>query len=242
MPKLERITLPGDCHAWVNPDWPDREGLLALLALIAQRKSCLQLPGAVIHKDDPASRVATIPFHGRRYLVKHYRRQPFRRELGRALRRSKALHSYEMAVQLRALGIPTFRPAAVVTEPFGCALRRGAYLITEALPGRTARQFFADPAIDASARAHIAGEMVSLLQRLHAAGLVHGDAKDNNFLIDNARVSLVDFDETARPRLRQASLRRKDWHQLMHNWRADPATAALFLALIPPIRRPAGMG
>jgi tRNA A-37 threonylcarbamoyl transferase component Bud32 len=242
LPKLERITLPGDCHAWVNPDWPDREGLLALLALIAQRKSCLQLPGAVIHKDDPASRVATIPFHGHRYLVKHYRRQPFRRELGRALRRSKALHSYEMAVQLRALGIPTFRPAAVVTEPFGCALRRGAYLITEALPGRTARQFFADPAIDASARAHIAGEMVSLLQRLHAAGLVHGDAKDNNFLIDNARVSLVDFDETARPRLRQASLRRKDWHQLMHNWRADPATAALFLALIPPIRRPAGMG
>ena len=239
MPKLERITLPGDCHAWVNPDWPDREGLLAL---IAQRKSCLQLPGAVIHKDDPASRVATIPFHGRRYLVKHYRRQPFRRELGRALRRSKALHSYEMAVQLRALGIPTFRPAAVVTEPFGCALRRGAYLITEALPGRTAREFFADPAIDASARAHIAGEMVSLLQRLHAAGLVHGDAKDNNFLIDNARVSLVDFDETARPRLRQASLQRKDWRQLMHNWRADPATAALFLALIPPIRRPAGMG
>lgn len=239
MPKLERITLPGDCHAWVNPDWPDREGLLAL---IAQRKSCFQLPGAVIHKDDPASRVATIAFHGHSYLVKHYRRQPFRRELGRALRRPKALHSYDMAVQLRALGIPTFRPAAVVTEPFGCALRRGAYLITEALPGRTARQFFADPAIDASTRAHIAGQMVGLLQRLHAARFVHGDAKDNNFLIDNARVSLVDFDETARPRLRQASLRRKDWRQLMHNWRADPATAALFLALIPPIQRPASAG
>lgn len=239
MPKLERVTLPGDCHAWVNPDWPDREGLLAL---IAQRKSCFHLPGAVIHKDDPASRVATLAFHGHDYLVKHYRRQPFRRELGRALRRPKALHSFEMAVRLGALGIPTFRPAAVVTEPFGCGLRRGAYLITEALPGRTARQFFADPAIDASARAQIAREMVRVLQRLHAAGLVHGDAKDNNFLIDNARVSLVDFDETARPRLRQASLQRKDWRQLMHNWRADPATAALFLALIPPIKRPAGLG
>lgn len=239
MPKLERVTLPGDCHAWVNPDWTDREGLLAL---IAQRKSCFHLPGAVIHKDDPASRVATVPVNGRLYLVKHYRRQALRRELGRALRRPKALHSYNMAVRLRALGIPTFRPAAVVTEPFGCALRRGAYLITEALAGRTARQFFADPAIDASARAQIAGEMVGLLQRLHAAGLVHGDAKDNNFLIDNARVSLVDFDETARPRLRQASLRHKDWRQLMHNWRADPATAALFLALMPPIQRPSSAG
>lgn len=239
MPKLERITLPGDCHAWVNPDWPDREGLLAL---IAQRKSCLQLPGAVIHKDDPASQVATVPVNGRAYLLKHYRRQPFRRELGRALRRPKALHSFEMAVRLGALGIPTFRPAAVVTEPFGCGLRRGAYLITEALPGRTARQFFADPAIDATARAHVAGEMVRLLQRLHAAGFVHGDAKDNNFLIDDARVSLVDFDETARPRLRQASLRRKDWRQLMHNWRADPATAALFLARMPPTQRPASAG
>lgn len=239
MPKLERITLPGDCHAWVNPDWPDREGLLAL---IAQRKSCLQLPGAVIHKDDPASQVATVPVNGRAYLLKHYRRQPFRRELGRALRRPKALHSFEMAVRLGALGIPTFRPAAMVTEPFGCGLRRGAYLITEALPGRTARQFFADPAIDATARAHVAGEMVRLLQRLHAAGFVHGDAKDNNFLIDDARVSLVDLDETSRPRLRQASLRRKDWRQLMHNWRADPATAALFLALMPPTQRPASAG
>lgn len=235
MPKLERITLPENCHAWVNPDWPDREGLLAL---IAQRKSCLQLPGAVIHKDDPASRVATVPVNGRAYLVKHYRRQVLRRELGRALRRPKALHSYDMAVQLGALGIPTFRPAAVVTEPFGCVLRRGAYLITESLPGRTARQFFADLTIDASARAQIAGEMVNLLRRLHAAGLVHGDAKDNNFLIDGTQVKLVDFDETTRPRLRQASLRRKDWRQLMHNWRADPATAALFLTLMPPLQRP----
>jgi tRNA A-37 threonylcarbamoyl transferase component Bud32 len=239
LPKLERITLPGDCHAWVNPDWSDREGLLAL---IAQRKSCFHLPGAAIHKDDPASRVATIPVNERAYIVKHYRRQPFRRELGRALRRSKALHSYEMAVRLGALGIPTFRPAAVVTEPFGCGLRRGAYLITEALPGRTARQFFADPTIDASARAQIAGEMVSLLQRLHAAGWVHGDAKDNNFLIDTDGVHLVDFDETARPRLRQASPRRKDWRQLMHNWRADPATAALFLDLIPSTQRLSGTG
>jgi tRNA A-37 threonylcarbamoyl transferase component Bud32 len=239
LPRFERITLAEGCRAWINPDWPDREGLLAL---IIQRDHCTRLPGAVIHKDDPASRVATIPFSGQTYLVKHYRRQPFRRELGRALRRPKALHSYEMAVRLGALGIPTFQPAAVVTEPFGCALRRGAYLVTEALPGRTARQFFADPTIDASARGHIAGEMVRLLQRLHAAGLVHGDAKDNNFLIDGARVKLVDFDETARPLLRQASLRRKDWRQLMHNWRADPATAALFSALIPPAGRPRETG
>ena len=239
MPKLERITLPGDCHALVNPDWPDREGLLAL---IAQRKSCFHLPGAVIHKDDPASRVATIPVNERAISSSITAASLSGANSGVRCAESKALHSYEMAVRLGALGIPTFRPAAVVTEPFGCGLRRGAYLITEALPGRTARQFFADPAIDASARAQIAREMVRLLQRLHAAGWVHGDAKDNNFLIDGARVKLVDFDETARPRLRQASLRRKDWRQLMHNWRADPATAALFLDLIPSTQRPSGTG
>lgn len=239
MPQFERVTLKSGCRAWLNPDWPDREGLLAL---IAQRDRCMLLPGVLIHKDDPASHVATIPFRGQSYLVKHYRRQPCRRELGRALRRPKALHSYEMAVRLGALGIPTFRPAAVVVEPFAGVLRRGAYLITEALPGRTARQFFADPAIDASARAQIAREMVSLLRRLHAAGFVHGDAKDNNFLIDTHGVHLVDFDETTRPWLRQASLRRKDWRQLMHNWRADPVTAKLFAACIPPAFRPPGTG
>ena len=227
---LERRTLPGGAIAWIDPDWPDRQGLLDL---IARREDGLRQPGAVIHKDDPASWVATVPLATRRYLVKHYRRQHLRRELGRALRRPKALHSYEMALAVAALGIKTFRPAAVVTEPFCGVLRRGAFLITEALPGVTARQFFADPASDPDARRAVAGEMVDILRRLHAAGLVHGDAKDNNFLIDGVRVCLVDFDETARPRLRREALQRKDWRQLMHNWRADPATAALFQSMLP---------
>lgn len=228
---LERRALPAGAIAWIDPDWPDRRGLLEL---IARREDGPRQPGAVIHKDDPASWVATVPLATGPYLVKHYRMQPFRRELGRALRRPKALHSYEMARAVAALGINTFRPAAVITEPFCGVLRRGAFLITEALPGVTARQFFADPASGPAARRAVAGEMVDILRRLHAAGFVHGDAKDNNFLIDGERIYLVDFDETARPRSRRASLERKDWRQLMHNWRADPATAALFQSMLAP--------
>ncbi|HXF08028.1 MAG TPA: lipopolysaccharide kinase InaA family protein [Candidatus Acidoferrales bacterium] len=227
--RLERRALPEGAIAWIDPDWSDHRGLLDL---IAAREEAPRHPGAVIHKDDPASWVATVPLSTGCYLVKHYRLQPFRRELGRALRRPKALHSYEMARAVAALGIDTYRPAAVVTEPFCGVLRRGAFLITEALPGVTARQFFADPANDSAARRVVAGRMVNILRRLHAAGFVHGDAKDANFLVDGDRVALIDFDETARPRLRRETLRRKDWRQLMHNWRADPATAALFQTLV----------
>lgn len=224
---LEPIALPGKRQAWINPDWPDRDGLMQILA-----SSEMTPAGAVIHKDDHASLVTTVVIGPRRYLLKHYRRQPFRRELGRALRRPKALHSHEMALAVAALGIPTARPAAIVTEPFCTVLRRGACLITEALPGVTARTFFGDPAVSPNERARIAARMVQILRRLHTAGMVHGDAKDNNFLIDGDRVYLIDFDETARPRRRQETLRRKDWRQLMHNWRADPATAALFQSLL----------
>lgn len=224
---LERIALPGKRQAWINPDWPDRDGLMQILA------SCeMTPPGTVIHKDDHASLVATVPAGPRRYLLKHYRRQPFRRELGRALRRPKALHSYEMALAIAALGIPTGQPAAIVIEPFCTVLRRGACLITDALPGVTARTFFDDPRVSPDDRARIAAGMVQILRRLHAAGMVHGDAKDNNFVIDGERVYLIDFDETTCPRWRQETLRRKDWRQLMHNWRADPATAALFQSLL----------
>lgn len=233
--RLERRALPEGAIAWIDPCWPDPDGLARV---IATRAAIPRQPGAVMHKDDPASWVATIPLATGRYLVKHYRRQPFRRELGRALRRAKALHSYEMARAVAALGIDTFRPAAIVTEPFSGVLRRGAYLITEALPGMTARQFFADPARSPAARRAMARQMVDILQRLHAAGFVHGDAKDANFLIDGDRVALVDFDETARPRLRRETLRRKDWRQLMHNWRADHATAALFQSMVPPASLP----
>ena len=226
---LERRALPQGVIAWINPDWPDRPGLLDL---IAAREDVAHHPGTVIHKDDPASWVATVPLRTGCYLVKRYRLQPFRRELGRALRRPKALHSYEMALAVTALGIDTCRPAAVITEPFCGGLRRGAFLITEALPGVTARQFFADSAASPAARRAVAGRMVDILRRLHAAGFVHGDAKDANFLVDGNRVALVDFDETAQPRLRRETLQRKDWRQLMHNWRADPATAALFQTLI----------
>lgn len=228
--QLERRALPEGVIAWINPDWPDRRGLLDL---IAAREDAPRRAGTVIHKDDPASWVATVPLRTGCYLVKHYRRQPFRRELGRALRRPKALHSYEMALAVAALGIATCRPAAVVTEPFCGVLRRGAFLITDALPGVTARQFFADSAASPAARRAVAGRMINILRRLHAAGFVHGDAKDANFLVDGDRVALVDFDETARPRLRRETLRRKDWRQLMHNWRADPATAALFQSMLP---------
>lgn len=106
------------------------------------------------------------------------------------LGRGRAVHSFDIALQLADAGLP-------VATPFACLrITGGALLLSEGIrEARSLRANWLDrPAPSVSKQVLTAAGEV--LGGLHRAGYAHGDCKWSNLLYSDGAVTLVDLDAT----------------------------------------------
>ena len=155
-----------------------------------------------------AGRGATVLFeaHGRRLILRHYRRGGLVRHLSDdrylrvGLRNSRPWRELALLTRLHTGDMPVPRPMAARIAPVGALSPwyRGD-LVTEYLPRtRTLAEALRHGPLDADAWPRIG----ATIARFHALAVDHADLNAHNVLLDDAdRVYLIDFDR-ARLRLR----------------------------------------
>ena len=189
------------------------------------RDPAARLSRADVHwlKRGRTAAVARLRLDGRECVVKQYNALGGLKGLRRALRESRATRSWRAAHWLELLQVPTAAPLGLREQGLGPLTRR-AWLVCEALDGPTLASRLDDAAeqdLPALARA-----LDASLGRLHRAGVVHGDLKASNLLVDGTRLALVDLDAVQRPpRWRRRRAQRRDWQRLLRNFAARPALA-----------------
>jgi len=162
----------------------------------------------------PISSVSKISFggSGRHLMLKRYTRRKRNRfrPWKYFLRKSKAVHAFEMSNLFASAGISTAAAVAAGDEKFLGFLKRG-YLITEELQGFTRLDEFLRRPLSRDEKQKLIEAMAHFLLKLHRAGLGCRDLKLQNIFVNlvekNVNVSLIDLD-MVRPR-RHLSRRRR---------------------------------
>ena len=186
-----------------------------------------QFERGVVIKAGNTATVARVYVDGEALVIKRYNIKSWRHALARMWRPTRAQRAWQNAHRLRMLGIPTFRPVALIEHRFG-PLRRSAYLVMRDVGGADLRERFESRHIRA---------VVALFADLSRAGLVHGDTKATNFVDVGGVIHLLDLDAMRAPRTKRALRRRvaRDVERFIANW-TDSATirAALTRAFAAP--------
>lgn len=177
-------------------------------------------------KQGQTATLSMLEFEGLRLAIKRYNIKNTGHALSRALRPSRAWHSWIEGHRLQFLGIPTPRPLALIEQRFG-PLRGKAWLITLYCPGSTLLDHLATNALPPAAELATIGR---LFAQLAAARISHGDLKATNLLWQDGEIQLVDLDAMRQHGDNGAFRRawRKDRARFIENW---PAGSALRLAL-----------
>lgn len=201
-------------------------------ALLGDPEASLSWPGARVLKEGRTCTLWLVPVGGRRLVVKRYNIKGFVHGVRRALRRTRAAVAWENAHRLAFYGIATAPPVALIEERFG-PLRRRAYLISEAVDGSHARDFFAGQPPDAEQR-KAALAVVRLLRQLEAQQISHGDLKGTNIILGSAGPVLIDLDALRQHRLegRFRRRRQRDLRRFLKNWQDNPQVLQLFQELL----------
>lgn len=133
-----------------------------------------------------------VPVH-----VKLFRADKLSDRARDSLRGSRGQRESEHLHQARALGLPAVEPVAFGMVPDGEDLR--SFVATRSVPGGTAFDFDADPAVQARAGA--------LLRRMHELGAVASDLHPGNLIVDAAGepwlIDLTSFRHAGEPGLEQ---------------------------------------
>jgi tRNA A-37 threonylcarbamoyl transferase component Bud32 len=174
-------------------------------------------------KDGGKSTVARILVDDRPLLVKRYNLKGLGYALGRALRPSRAWHSWRAAHRLLFFGIPTPAPLALIEERLG-PLRRRAWLVSEYCPGAN---LLAHLVADREPPAAEAQAILQLFAAMYRARITHGDLKAMNLLWHAGQVWLIDLDDLVQHGSAAAHSRAwsRDRARLLRNW---PVGSALY--------------
>ncbi|MBT2337880.1 MULTISPECIES: lipopolysaccharide kinase InaA family protein [Pseudomonas] len=177
-----------------------------------------------LYKTGGAASVGKVEVNGRALVIKRYNIKNFAHWLKRFWRPSRAWHSWREGHRLAFLGIATPKPLALLEKRF-LWLRRGAYLVTEYLPGPDIIERFA-PYIESGEAPE--PELLAL-DRLFAdlirERISHGDLKGHNLFWQHDRWALIDLDSLCQHRT-QASFTpayARDRARFMRNWPQDSA-------------------
>jgi len=127
-------------------------------------------------------------------VLRHYRRGGMVRSISEkhylwhGLQRTRAWREFDVLVAMESKGLPSPRPYACQVQRRG--LGYSASLITYFLSGVTLAECVCTATLP-DERWHDIGQCI---RQFHAAGVDHADLNAHNILIDESRVSLIDFD------------------------------------------------
>lgn len=148
------------------------------------------LGAGVVLKDGPAATVVAL--EGGALVLKRYRFPDALRALRRAPRRSRARGAFLAALRLEALGVGVAAPLGML-ERRRLGLGSASWLLSAGLPGRDAGALLADASLGEAARAALVDALLDVVAQLQRSGIVHGDLKATNFLVEAGVVRLLDL-------------------------------------------------
>ena len=205
-----------------------------LQALLLDPDASLSDPGTRLLKQGNTCTLWITQVGAQQLVVKRYNIKNAWHLINRALRRTRATISWEIAHRLTILGIATARPVALVEERFGL-LRGRAWYISEFVPGDSAAVLCGsdESAVDRKAWSE---SIVRLLQQLEQCRISHGDMKATNFILARQGPVMIDLDAMREHSCESAFKRRwrRDIQRFMRNWDECPAVAGSFKGLLLP--------
>lgn len=151
------------------------------------------MAGATLLKDGNTATVVKAQMNGRPVVIKRYNIKNWRHAISRALRPSRAYHSWYYAHLLELAGIPGLRPVALLERRCG-PLRGTAYFICEWIDAPDLLAVGKQRALSAAELS----ALKTLFVQMEKCRLSHGDFKANNLLVDNDRLVLIDLDAMVR--------------------------------------------
>jgi tRNA A-37 threonylcarbamoyl transferase component Bud32 len=165
-------------------------------------------------KQGGSATVSLVEYGGRSLVIKRYNIKNWRHALSRCWRPSRAWHSWQIANALRALGIATPAPLAMMEKRWA-GLRRQAWLISSYAPGQDIIHH-TQQGLDSG----LEQALIRLLSAMKEAHLSHGDMKGSNLLYENGSLAIIDLD-AARLHRKQSdfvSAFNRDRLRLLRNW------------------------
>jgi tRNA A-37 threonylcarbamoyl transferase component Bud32 len=172
-------------------------------------------------KQGGSATVSRVNWRGQDIVIKRYNLKSPLHRLRRCLRPSRAWHCWQVAHQLRAVGIHTPKPLAMLERRCG-PLRGTAYLVTELGKGKGLVEALADKP---SALAAITTALTQLMAAFKRFQISHGDCKASNLLWceQSQQLSVIDLDALCWHRSEKSWQRQheKDIARLLRNWPSD---------------------
>lgn len=177
------------------------------------------MAGKPLLKDGNSSTVAIVRINECNYVLKRYNIKSFWHGLSRALRPSRAHHSWHSAALLEMLGVATAHPLLYLEERVLWLFRRRAYFLCEYIEGPDLGTAWENQELQVGER-----EVVSLFEGLFKTmvdyRISHGDMKATNFLIKDGRLFVLDLDSMTRSATKAQFKERfsKDLKRFQKNW------------------------
>lgn len=193
-----------------------RSHLAALSEILADPDAALKR--AHLLKNGRSATVGRLQVDGTDYVIKRYNIRNAAHALLRAPRPSRAWHAWIAGHRLRALGIATPEPVAVIESRLG-PLRGRAWLITEHCPGTTLRWHY-DKDTPRLPNAAEAAAFKALFHALRRTRITHGDLKSHNLFWQDGHIAMIDLDAMVQHRSDNAfrNAWAKDCARLLRNW------------------------
>ncbi len=202
--RLDRFTAVVRAEAdWLAPVLADPDAWMARGTTVKAGHTCT---------------VARVNIDGHDLIIKRYNIKNSAHALSRLWRPSRAWHAWREAHRLRALGIATPAPLALIERRYG-PLRGKAWLITAFAAGPNLLQHW-EPHLDTGPPAAEGQAVLRLLRDLARARISHGDMKASNLLWQDGAVTLIDLDATRQHRDQRSFDRawRRDMARFLANW------------------------
>lgn len=162
--------------------------------------------------------VVKAELNGNPIIIKRYNIKNWRHAVSRAMRPTRAEHSWLYAHWLELAGIESMKPIALIEKRFGW-LRSTAYFVGDWIEGDDLLSTGQQRPLTDNELDHVK----ALLEIMRDAHLSHGDFKANNLLLSESGVALIDLDamcEHSNERNWRAAFAR-DMARLKRNWNED---------------------
>jgi tRNA A-37 threonylcarbamoyl transferase component Bud32 len=148
-------------------------------------------------KDGNSSTVARIEINERNYVVKRYNIKSFWHGLTRAVRPSRAHHSWRNASVLEMLGVATPHPYLFLEERVFWFFRRRAYFLCEYIEGKDLGTALEEQDLKVSTFDTLT-LFEALFEIMKEYRISHGDMKATNFLLKDGKLYVLDLDAMVR--------------------------------------------
>lgn len=184
---------------------------------------------ALLLKNGNTCTVVLAKFDDSYVVIKRYNIKNVNHGLSRTFRKTRASISWGNAYRLKAFGIQTPEPIALI-EQRGFPVKGKAYFLSEYIKAPDVANFFLDVK-ESEVRDESFKEIAKLFYRLYLLKLSHGDMKSTNVLMFDKRPMLIDLDSMKQHRYQYFALKShiKDLRRFMQNWKDNTSLYNAFV-------------